>query len=118
LAARNGWLSPYSAAATLLLASAYLMGPDVYLPPAIPWPVMRLHLREFVVKLASIPAWLTTGLWALSILRQGAPARAEDTPKVRLATEPGPASWALGRSASECMSESRSVTSPGRRSSL
>ena len=70
LVARDRWLAPYTVFATVLLVLAYLMGPEVYLPPDIPWPPMRLHLREFLVKAASIPVWLTCGLWALSLFRR------------------------------------------------
>jgi hypothetical protein len=71
LVARERWLWPYTLAATTLLLLAYVMGPDAYLPPAIEWPTMRLHLREFIVKLASLPVWLICGLWAVSLLRRG-----------------------------------------------
>jgi hypothetical protein len=80
LVAREGWLWPYSVAATALLVLAYVMGPDAYLPPPIEWPTMRLHLREFIVKLASLPVWLICGLWALSLVRGGREAPREVAP--------------------------------------
>jgi hypothetical protein len=80
LVARERWLWPYTLAATTLLLLAYVMGPDAYLPPAIEWPTMRLHLREFIVKLASLPVWLICGLWALSLLRRGREAQTDVPP--------------------------------------
>jgi hypothetical protein len=91
LAARERWLWPYTLAATGLLLLAYVAGPDVYLPPAIAWPPMRLHLREFIVKLASIPVWLTCGLWALSLLRRPGERVSAAVPTRRLMQSPGPA---------------------------
>jgi hypothetical protein len=85
LAARERWLWPYTMSATALLLLAYLMGPDVYNPPAIAWPDMRLHLREFIVKVASLPVWLCCGLWALSLLRREREVRSAPAAAQRLA---------------------------------
>ena len=68
---------------------AYVMGPDVYLPPSIAWPTMRLHLREFIVKLASLPVWLSCGLWAFSLLRRGGEVRRVAASPSRLFEAPG-----------------------------
>ena len=71
LAARDRWVWPYTVAATAAQLAAYVMGPHAYLPPPIAWPPMQPYLREFIAKLASLPAWLVCGLWALSLLRRG-----------------------------------------------
>ena len=71
LAARERWLGPYTFTASIALLAYYATSPDVVSSPPISWPPMRPHLREFVGKLASIPAWLICGLWALSLLRRG-----------------------------------------------
>ena len=70
LAARDRWVWPYTAAATVALLAAYVAGPDAYLPPSIAWPPMQPYMREFIAKLASIPTWLICGLWALALLRR------------------------------------------------
>lgn len=68
IARRDRWLWPFTVAATLLLLVAYTLG-RAYLPlPEMP--DNGPSLREFAVKLATLPAWLICGLWAWSLLRR------------------------------------------------
>jgi hypothetical protein len=68
IAARDRWLWPFSVAATGLLLVAYSLG--LAYMPVEPIPDNGPDMREFVVKLASLPAWVVTGLWAWSAVRR------------------------------------------------
>jgi hypothetical protein len=66
-ARRDRWLIPFTAAATLLLVVAYSLG-AAYLPLET-MPDNGPSRREFIVKVATLPAWIVCGLWAWSLLR-------------------------------------------------
>jgi len=68
IAARDRWLWPFTVAATGLLVVAYALG-LAYIPVE-PIPDNGPSLSEFVVKVASLPAWVVTGLWAWSAVRR------------------------------------------------
>jgi hypothetical protein len=73
LGAGDGWVWPYTTAASLALLAVYLMGPDqVYLPPVTDRPPIASPMREFVARLASLPLWLVCVGWSLSLLRSPA----------------------------------------------
>jgi hypothetical protein len=68
VARRDRWLGPFSIAATGLLVVAYSLG-LAYM--ALPYtPDNAPSMREFVVKLATLPTWAISGLWAWSALRE------------------------------------------------
>jgi hypothetical protein len=68
IAARDRWLWPFSVTATGLLLVAYTLG--LAYVPIEPIPDNGPDMREFVVKIASLPAWVVTGLWAWSAVRR------------------------------------------------
>jgi hypothetical protein len=72
VARRDRWLRPFSIAATALLVVAYSLG-LAYM--ALPFtPDNAPSMREFVVKLATLPTWLICGMWAWSLLREASKA--------------------------------------------
>lgn len=66
-AARDRWLWPFTVTVTGLLVVAYSLGLAYSALPVTP--DNAPSMREFIVKLASLPAWLVCGLWAWSLLR-------------------------------------------------
>jgi hypothetical protein len=68
IAARDRWLWPFTVAATGFLVVAYSLG--LAYMPVEPIPDNGPSLPEFVVKVASLPAWVVTGLWAWSAVRR------------------------------------------------
>ena len=79
VAARDRWLWPFSITATLLLLVAYTLG-AAYMQLSVT-PDNGPSLREFAVKLATLPCWIVCGLWAWSLMRPGASvSRAAATP--------------------------------------
>jgi uncharacterized membrane protein len=67
-ARRDRWLWPFTIAATALLIVAYSLGAAYQ--PLETIPDNAPSGREFIVKLASLPAWIVSILWAWSLLRQ------------------------------------------------
>jgi hypothetical protein len=65
-ARRDRWLWPFTIATTGLLIVAYSLG-LAYMPlDAVP--DNAPNAREFIVKLATLPTWIVSGLWTWSLL--------------------------------------------------
>ncbi|MBV9896820.1 MAG: hypothetical protein JO020_21875 [Chloroflexi bacterium] len=65
-ARRDRWLWPFTLAATVLLVVAYSLG-AAYMPMET-IPDNAPSAREFLVKLATLPTWIASGLWAWSLI--------------------------------------------------